>query len=280
MMRIKISNRWFISLIMGLMLFVVQGSTDLLGQVPPPPDVPYAVNDYAKLFTKSERRNLEKRLVDFSEKTSNRVLIVTVESLGEMEASNFAFELGEKWGVGSDDFNNGVVFLIKPKTRNSYGEVFIATGYGLEGALPDAATKRIVDDIVIPRFSEGDIYMGVSDALDVILPIAAGEITYDEWSKQDEREGVIAVVIGFAILVGVMLVFVLLIMKGGGNSNGGHSGGSGADDILKGIIIGSMMNGKGGSSGGGSFGGGGFGGGFRGGFGGGSFGGGGAGGRW
>lgn len=258
------------------LIFLRGLASPILGQVPPPPEIPYAVNDYAKLFNKRERGALERRLVEFSEKTSNRVLIVTVESLWGMDVSSFAFELGEKWGVGSDDFNNGIVFLIKPKTKDSYGEVFIATGYGLEGALPDAATKRIIDDIVIPRFSEGDIYMGVCDALDVILPIVAGEITYDEWSKQDEREGIIAMIIGFSILIGVILLFVILIKRGGGANSGGHSGDSGADDILRGIVIGSMLNGRGGGSSGGSS----FGGGFRGGFGGGSFGGGGAGGRW
>ena len=54
------------------------------------------------------------------------------------DKADLAFRIGEEWGVGSDRFDNGIVMLIKPKTATSAGELFIATGYGLEGAIPDA----------------------------------------------------------------------------------------------------------------------------------------------
>lgn len=233
-------------------------------QIPSKPHVEGAVHDFAGLFTKRQAAELNERLVSFADTTSTRVVVVSVLDLGGMEASEFAFELGEKWGVGDAKFDNGVVVLVKPKTEDSYGEVFIAVGYGLEGVLPDAVASQIVNREMIPHFQQGDIYGGVKAAVDVILPMIAGEYSAEEYS---DDEGALAAAI-VTILIFVLIVYILAKHgpKNGGGSGNRSSGGS--------TII--FTSGFGGSKGG--FGGGG--GGFSGGFGGGSFGGGGAGGRW
>ena len=144
--------------------------------------------------------------------------------------------------------------------------MFIATGYGLEGALPDAVCKEIVDMDMIPHFMNNDYYGGVVAALDVIMPVAAGEYSYQE-ARGDEG--------GFLALAIVVIVIVAFSGNGSGNSNIGGRGNGGIDPLTA-IWIGSMMSrNHGGSFGNFSGGSGGFGG-----FGGGSFGGGGAGGSW
>jgi uncharacterized protein len=225
------------------------------------------VNDYASLFTEEQRSYLEYNLVAFDDSTSNQILIITTPSLDGYDISNYAFEIGEKWGVGRAEHNNGLVIVIKPKNQTQ-GRAFIATGYGLEGILPDAVCKEIVDLEMIPHFKKNDYYGGVVAALNIIMPVAAGEYSYQE--ARDDTSGVIALVITLLVVV----VFVVLAF--GGNSSKGNniSGGSSGIDPFTAIWLGSMA----GRSHGGSFGnfsGGGFGG-----FGGGSFGGGGAGGSW
>lgn len=225
------------------------------------------VNDYASLFTEEQRSYLEYNLVAFDDSTSNQILIITTPSLDGYDISNYAFEIGEKWGVGRAEHNNGLVIVIKPKNQTQ-GRAFIATGYGLEGILPDAVCKEIVDLEMIPHFKKNDYYGGVVAALNIIMPVAAGEYSYQE--ARDDTSGVIALVITLLVVV----VFVVLAF--GGNSSRGNniSGGSSGIDPFTAIWLGSMA----GRSHGGSFGnfsGGGFGG-----FGGGSFGGGGAGGSW
>ena len=170
-------------------------------------------------------------------------------------------------GCGRAEHNNGLVIVIKPKNQTQ-GRAFIATGYGLEGILPDAVCKEIVDLEMIPHFKKNDYYGGVVAALNIIMPVAAGEYSYQE--ARDDTSGVIALVITLLVVV----VFVVLAF--GGNSSKGNniSGGSSGIDPFTAIWLGSMA----GRSHGGSFGNfsrGGFGG-----FGGGSFGGGGAGGSW
>jgi len=248
-------------------------------QVPAKPAPPRLVNDLASVFTTSEASDLENRLVQFSDSTSNQIVIVTLPSLNGYEKSQMAFSIGESWGVGGTKFNNGIVILVKPKTNHEKGEAFIATGYGLEGALPDAICKRVVENEMIPHFNNNNYYSGIDAALNVILPIAAGEYSYQEYKK--ETEGSL-----FGSLLVLFFVFIFIIAfigkKGGGSSNiggGNHRGPSALDLLLLGSILTSGSRGSSGGSfggfGGGSFGGGGFGG-----FGGGGFGGGGAGGSW
>lgn len=251
-------RRLLFSVLLGLSIFAQ-------AQIPSAPATADAVHDFAGLFTPSQRNELNDRLIAFSDTTSNRIVVVTVLDLGGMDASEFSFALGEKWGIGDSKFNNGVVILVKPKTEDSYGEVFIAVGYGLEGVIPDAVASQIVNREMIPNFQQGDVYAGVKAAVDVILPLVAGEYTAQEYEESGEG-GLGAAVI---VIVVFCLVLYFLSKRGKGSGSSGSRTGGGPTIITTPRSSGGF--------GGGSFGGGG---GFKGGFGGGSFGGGGAGGRW
>ncbi len=274
----RIKNIWV------LLVVVIMGfTTTALAQVPEKPNPPRLVNDFAGIFTPQQVHVLEDTLVRFSKKTSNQVTIVTVKDLAGMEASQFAYEIGEQWGVGGSKLNNGVVILIKPKNETK-GQAFIATGYGVEGVLPDASCSRIINNEMIPAFKKDDYFAGVAGALNVILPVLAKEYSIEEYENED-RNGAIA---GFAAaLIGMLVVFLIIYLidkdnqnNNGRNGNSGNFGGGrrGSDDVASAILLGSLLGGRSTGGSGGSFGGGGFGG--FGGFGGGSFGGGGAGGSW
>lgn len=252
----------------ALFLFSIALYGSLFAQLPTKTNS--LVNDYAGLFTGQQRINLEHRLVAFADTTSNQILIITTPSLEGYDISEYAYRIGETWGVGQAEHDNGVVIVIKPK-NDTPGRVFIATGYGLEGALPDAICKEIVDLDMIPHFRNNDYYGGVVAALDIIMPVAAGEYSYQE--ARNDYGGFIAL----AIVLIVIVVFVIVAFSGNGSGNSNIGGrGNGGIDPLTAIWIGSMMGrNHGGSFGNFSGGSGGFGG-----FGGGSFGGGGAGGSW
>lgn len=250
----------------GVMLSVVMS----VGAVPQRPEPPRLVNDLARLFTPAQTAALENELVSFNDSTSNQIAVVTVLDLEGMEASEYATRIGLDWQVGSEKFDNGIVLLVKPKTADSYGEVFIAVGYGLEGAIPDAYAKRIIDNVLIPHFRENDYFSGVAAACEVLMDLASGEISE---ALKDEEDPIWVLVAIFVVLV--LVIFILAISAGdtghGGSGRGGHGTGSFSGPVR----TGRGFYGGGSSGGFGSFGGGGFGG-----FGGGSFGGGGSGGRW
>lgn len=237
-------------------------------QIPEKQNPPRLVNDFAGMFDPSFVQNLENQLVAFAKETSTQVAVVTVPTLDGTDAADYAFKLGEKWGIGQKGKNNGVLILLKPKMGNERGQVFIATGYGLEGAVPDAYAKRIVDKEMIPRFKQGDYAGGVQGAVQVIMELTRGEYTAEQYAKQSPVGGGIV-----AIFVIIILIFILSKIFGSGTRNMSNRG----SDIPFWLLMGGLASrsNHSGSWGGFSSGSGGFGG-----FGGGSFGGGGAGGSW
>ena len=231
------------------------------------------VNDYSGILPVAQCEALEQRLVAFNDSTSNQVVIVITPTIEGDDEDAAAQRLGQKWGVGQEEFDNGVVILIKSKTIDeNWGAVAIATGYGVEGALPDVFCKRIIDDHMIGPLGEGDYYRAITQALDVMLPVLAGEYSYAQYRKDARRDAFVAL----AVLLGVMVLVVVLlyvIAKNHPGSWGNSSGNVGGGTYLGGPVGGTWGSG---TWGGGSWGGsGGFGG-----FGGGSFGGGGASGRF
>lgn len=280
------ASLWFkgivLPLVMMLFLMLTQ-SGGLSAQVPSRPQPQRLVNDLADIFSSSQEERMEQTLVAFADSTSNQIAVVSVPDLYGMDKAQLAFQIGEEWGVGQQKFDNGVVILVKPKVGNSRGEVFIATGYGLEGVLTDAVCRRIIEQYMIPAFQANDYYAGVENALNVILPLAAGEISTDEFASGDGSESVIASVF---FLLFIFIIFVALFKSGGNNRpqnmGGGNRKGLSAADLIMLSILSNNSNSRGSDGWGGSSGGfgGGFGGGGFGGFGGGGFGGGGAGGSW
>ncbi len=265
-------------------LLLVAGT--VCAQVPQRPVPARLVNDLAGIFSMDQAARLEYRTAIFADTTSNQIAVVTVPELYGYDKAQLAYQIGESWGVGQDKFDNGIVILIKPKTGSSSGEVFIATGYGLEGAVTDAFARRVIERAMIPYFKENDYYGGVQAALDMLMPVISGEISTDEFSNEED-DGALAAAI-FMLFFIIFVVILILVSSDSNNRNiggGNHRGGNGfsaTDAFILGSILGNATGSRGRSSG--SFGGGwsggsgGFGG--FGGFGGGSFGGGGAGGSW
>ncbi len=265
--------------LLSILLLISAGSfTTIFSQKLPDQPVPARlVNDFAGLLNADERDMLEKKLVAFSDSTTTQITIVIVSSLQGYDKADYAQRLGEKWGVGKKGLNNGVLILVKTKSDNSKGEVFITTGYGLEGAIPDITCGEIVDYEILPAFSSGYYYTGLDDATNTLMALARGEFSADEYGSSIKKSGKRD---GSGIFIIIIIVVLIAIFSG-------RSGGSNKKNIsTKGLpfwLLMSMMSSGRGSHGGtwgGFSGGSGGGGGGFGGFGGGSFGGGGAGGSW
>jgi len=247
-------------------LFVALSSL-VLSQVPEKPNPPKLYNDLSgtNFLDASSASQIEQRLEDFYHQTSNQICVVIVDDLKGMDASQFAFDIGNKWGVGSEKFNNGIVILIKPTGGQGERDLFIAVGYGLEGAIPDLATKSIRENEMTPYLKNSDYYGALVAAIDALEKASKGE--YDVAVKRPRN--IRQVYDGNPVLVWIALIIIVIFIfsrKGGGGNYGG-----------RGFRGGTFF---GGGFGGGSFGGGSSSGGGFGGFGGGSFGGGGSGGKW
>ena len=224
------------------------------------------VNDFANILTPEQNQALENKLVALDDSTSTQISVVIVSTLGGNSISDYNVELARAWGVGGKENSNGVVLLIAKEDR----KLDITVGYGLEGALTDATSKSIIDDIIVPNFKGDDYYRGIDEGTNAIIAAVRGEYNTP---RTKAGKGIST---GKIIFIIAIILFLLLSSGGGGNKGGPFMSRRGSRG-LPGPIFFPMGGGGGGGFGG--FGGGGGGGGF-GGFGGGSFGGGGSSGSW
>ena len=249
-------------LVIGCLLLAIVGASAATG-IPKQPNPPKLVNNFStyQILSSDQIDALESKLDAFANSTSNQIAIVIIDSLYDYDPAEFVTELGQEWQIGQKKFDNGLVILIVPPAH----KVFIAPGYGLEGAIPDATCEQIVQTEIRPNFRKGDYYTGINDAVDVIMGLAKGEYNSSEYAKKN-GQGSKGVGLIFAVIV---LLFVFVFSRRGGGKGGMTIGGPGI------FFWGGGLGGFGGGGGSGFGGGGGFGG-----FGGGGFGGGGAGGSW
>jgi uncharacterized protein len=249
----------FLLLFTGIVAFS-QNSFDPKSLLAARPGRQELVNDFSNVLTPDQKQALENKLDIFNDSTSTQIAVVTIPSLGDYDISDYSVKLGRAWGIGGKQFNNGVLLLIC--TDPGSHKLFIATGYGIEGALPDITCKQIIDDVITPSFKGGDYYRGINEGTDAIIQATKGEY---KAPAGDSDQGFSFGKIFFLIII--IIIVLSILSRGGGSGFGGFLGG---------MLLGNMLGGGGrGGWGGGGSSGGGFGG-----FGGGSFGGGGAGGSW
>ena len=165
------------------------------------------VNDYADVLSNDEERTMENRLRGYYDTTSNCIIVVIINDLAGYEAADYAQRLGEKWGVGTGKYSNGLVILLSPEGH----EVFIATGYGLEGVLPDVTCHRIAEKYMKPLFKEEKYYEGLEAGLDIILPVAAKEYSFEEFQKERDAEDM-ENLLGMLAALGFMVVSLLIVV--------------------------------------------------------------------
>lgn len=252
----------------------------LQAQVPERPAVQKLVNDFSGLLTLEQQNELEAELVDFDNSTSNQVCIVTVPDLQGADINMSAYKILSGWGVGSSANNNGVVLLVEHTIGRQGGRVAISVGYGLEGVLTDALSKRIITNEILPNFRQDLYYEGILAGVRSIKAVAIGEYNTERAGADDSPVGLIGVLtILFLFVFVVIIVLIANQQKGPTNMGGSNRKGP---SVLELILLANLLGGGRSRGGfGGGFGSGGFGGGGGfGGFGGGLGGGGGASGSW
>lgn len=261
------------------------------------------VTDLARLLPPDQAQQLEATLAQFQSETSHQIAVLTVPTTDGEPIESFALRVAEAWKLGGKDADNGLLLIVASQDRKARVEV----GYGLEGVVPDAIAKRVIEDVMIPRFRAGDMPGGIEAATDALMKAARGEqIPFERRPQRDDSQ--VNDPIGFVLFASLIASVLWLPFRGGkmrpvGALLGGLTAGGFVFLMLKVMgwaalafvlatvfgWIGPSMQGVGGRRGRGGFGGG-YGGGFGGGFGGGggggfsggggSFGGGGASGSW
>ena len=261
------------------------------------PNLNKRVTDLTGTLHQNEVVHLESKLKKLEDQKGSQLVVLILPTTGDETIEQFGIRLAEDWKIGRKDVDDGAILIIAKNDR----KLRIEVGYGLEGVIPDAYAKRIIEQIIVPQFKTGDFYHGIDQGVDALISLINGEelpIKEETHSNRTNIGKYMVVLLPFGIVVfgiinyvlkkaigkvqGSMLTTVIVVLLVWFFTNL-------AIGIFVGFISLIFLNtpgGRGGSGGGyyggyrggGFSGGGGFGGGFIGG--GGSFGGGGASGGW
>jgi uncharacterized protein len=129
------------------------------------------VNDLAGMLSPATAQTLEQRLADFERETGHQIAVLTIPSLEGDAIEDFGIRVAEAWKIGKKGFDNGAILVIAQKER----KLRIEVGYGLEGVLPDAIASRIIREVIVPRFRDGDFSGGIVAGVNAILQVTKGE---------------------------------------------------------------------------------------------------------
>lgn len=187
-------------------LCAVAMAATAVAQIPDRPMPAAFVNDMAGLLTPAGAERVERELTCFSDSTTSQITVVTVTDLGGYDIADFAQQLGDKWGIGRKGKDNGVVMVVCANVADSTGKAFIASGYGMEGALTDVACARIVRNVMGPLFKAGDYDGAIEAGCRAVMDATRGEFSATDESSDDWSGGEIAALV--IILALILLYFV------------------------------------------------------------------------
>lgn len=159
--------RFFLLFAFGFFL----GAAPLHAREIPVPALTAHVNDLTGLLTPDRRAALEDRLTRLETETGAQVVLLVLPTTEGEPLETFALRVAEQWKLGRKEVDDGILFLIALQDRAMRIEV----GYGLEGAMTDIQSKRIIEDIVKPYFREGRMPEGVDAGLSAIEKTVRGE---------------------------------------------------------------------------------------------------------
>ncbi|QYM80851.1 TPM domain-containing protein [Horticoccus luteus] len=233
--------------------------------IPPAPRDHF--NDYAGLVSADAARSLDAQLTQFERDTSTQLVVAIFPTMqSDSSVDDYAVRVAQAWGVGRKDRKNGAVLFCFMQEH----KIYLTVGYGLEGALPDATAKRIIENEITPQFRAGHFEAGLRAGITAIEAATRGEYKGTGRTAPSHSRGLPP-----GALFGIFLVIVIFSVFARQRSRRSDFYGRRGRRTF---WMGPGPWGGGGSSGGGGWSGGGGGGSFSGG--GGSFGGGGAGGSW
>jgi uncharacterized protein len=206
----------------------------------PNPPADRSVHDFAEVITSAHEQSMERTHKALFAATGVAIVVVTVPNLIDETISDFALRVGETWGVGRKGEDRGVVIAFSSGDR----KLFVATGYGVEGYLPDGKVGRFIDAYAIPAFRSNDLSAGLFELSAALVSASAKEFAVtisdlpplralpEETSRTigDYLLWVLGAIafLYLAIKHPRLLIFLLLISgRGRGGRNGGFGGGGG-----------------------------------------------------
>lgn len=129
------------------------------------------VVDLVHSLSSEQKQSLEARLQAFEQRKGSQIAVLIIAKTQPETIEQYAIRVAEQWQLGRKRVDDGAILLIAKEER----ALRIEVGYGLEGALSDAICKRVIDEQILPRFRQGDVYGGISAGIDAMMRVVDGE---------------------------------------------------------------------------------------------------------
>jgi len=145
------------------------------------PDLTGRVVDLTATLDANQQQTLDQRLRIFEQEKGTQIAVLIVPATDAEPIEQFSMRVAEQWKLGRKKIDDGAILIIAKNERRLRIEV----GYGLEGALNDAVSKRIIDEVIVPAFQRGDFYGGISAGIDAMMRVVEGEPLREPAGKDD-----------------------------------------------------------------------------------------------
>jgi uncharacterized protein len=176
-----------------------------VAQVPVPP-LRAHVTDVTGALSREQQAVLEERLAAFEARKGSQIAVLMVPTTQPETIEQYGIRVGEQAKVGRKNVDDGAILVVALKDR----ALRIEVGYGLEGVLPDAVAKRIIEERIVPRFRHGDFYGGIEAGVTSIMSVVEGEpLPPPVLSRQGDRRPSAGIGMQELLIIGFMLVFVV-----------------------------------------------------------------------
>jgi len=206
----------------------------LAATAPVPPAPARWVDDAGGFLADDRRAALDAKLASYEHATGHQVVVWIGKSLDGAPLDDFAVRTFAAWQVGRKGVDDGLVIFVLSADRT----IDIEVGYGLEGVVPDAVAKRIIDDVMVPRLNSGDRNGAIEAGVDAVLAAIEGH-PWDNLRAAEATGPSTVEIVGGGILLVVVLIFAIThpraflwfllfaLGRGGGGGGGGRFGGGG-----------------------------------------------------
>ncbi len=163
--------RFTYKLIFALLIAFFCFSSSLSAQEATFPQYRGYINDFANLINPEDFQKLNALVIALEQKTTAEIAVVTLKTTKPYDIQDYSVRLWDKWKIGKAGKDNGVLLLVAAEDK----KVWITTGYGLEGAIPDAEASKIYRNIIVPYFKKGEFSKGILAGSIALVDLTARE---------------------------------------------------------------------------------------------------------
>ncbi len=196
-MRLVLSN--WPRLLLALCVLLVAWRAAAEVAIPP---LQSRVTDLTGTLSTDQHTALEQMLAAFEARKGSQMAVLLVPTTQPEAVEQYAVRVQEAWKLGRKGIDDGVLLVVAKDDR----KLWIEVGYGLEGALPDAIAKRIIEEEIVPRFKQGDFYVGISAGVQRVIKIMDGEPLPEPKRRATQDSGWDP---SSFLIIGFILVFVV-----------------------------------------------------------------------